>query len=141
MVRILSVAVALALFSAAMWFAWLGWDHEYYMVDGYPQGPYRAWQVIGCGASITLATLAAYLVVRRTAAVFVLPAAAVLGFAVPWGRDASLTDESGLWVVGLVMIVVGGAGALTALLGVSAGINAAVTATVRKSPRASQARG
>jgi hypothetical protein len=122
MVRILSASVALALFSAAMWFAWLGWDHEYYLVDGYPQGPYRAWQVVGCGASIVVATGLAYLLVRRIAAVFTLAAGAVVGFAVPWGWDAASTDDSGLWVVGLGMILIGGTGALLVLLTVVASI-------------------
>ena len=39
--RLLIVAVLLALFAATMWFAWLGWDHTYYDVDGVAQGPYR----------------------------------------------------------------------------------------------------
>jgi hypothetical protein len=116
--------VALALFSAAMWFAWLGWDHEYYLVDGYPQGPYRAWQVIGCGASIVVATVAATLALRSTAAIFTLAPAAILGFAIAWGQDAARTDESGLWVVGLGMILVGGTGALMALVAVVTAIDA-----------------
>jgi hypothetical protein len=122
MVRILGLSAALALFSAAMWFAWLGWDHEYYLVDGYPQGPYRAWQVIGCGASIAVAAVAAYLLVRRIAAIFTLAPAAVLGFAIAWGQDAATTDDSGLWVIGLGMILVGGTGALLALLAVTAAV-------------------
>ena len=119
MVRILGVSVAVALFSAAMWFAWLGWDHEYYLVDGYPQGPYRAWQVIGCGASLVVAAVAGYLLVRRVAAIFTIAGAAVLGFAIPWGWDAASTDESGLWVVGLGMILIGGTGALMTLLAIT----------------------
>lgn len=116
--------MALALFSAAMWFAWLGWDHEYYLVDGYPQGPYRAWQVIGCGASIIVGCVAAYLVLRRTAAIFTLAPAAILGFAIAWGQDAARTDDSGLWVVGLGMILVGGTGALMAVVAVVSAIDA-----------------
>lgn len=129
--RIVSVSVALALFSAAMWFAWLGWDHEYYLVDGYPQGPYRAWQVIGCGASIAIATVVAYLALRRTAAIFTLAPAAVLGFAIAWGQDAARTDESGLWVVGLGMILVGGTGALMSLVAVIAAIDSSRSARTR----------
>lgn len=127
MMRIVSASVALALFSAAMWFAWLGWDHEYYMIDGYPQGPYRAWQVIGCGASIAIATVVGYLMLRRTAAIFALPSAAILGFAIAWGQDAASTDESGLWVVGLIMILVGGTGALMSLVAVVAAIDSSRT--------------
>ena len=85
----------LALFAAAMWFAWLGWDQEYYLVDGVAQGPYRAWQVLGCGLSISAAAVLAYLWAPSVWAVFVLAAAADLGFAVAWSRDAASTDDSG----------------------------------------------
>src|SRR5689334_8406408 len=110
--RILSTSAALAVFSAAMWFAWLGWDHEYYLVDGVAQGPYRTWQVVGCVAGILLATIVAWIAVRRTWAIFVLPAAAAFGFAVPWSIDAGGTDDTGLWVVGLFLITAGGSVAL-----------------------------
>lgn len=113
-------ALALGLFAAAMWFAWLGWDHEYYQVDGVSQGPYRTWQVVGCGVSVVVAAVVAYLRVRSTAAVFVLAAAADLGLAVPWGLDAAATDETGLWAVGLVLLLVGVGGGLTVLLSVIA---------------------
>lgn len=102
--------MALAVFSAAMWFAWLGWDHEYYLVDGYPQGPYRAWQVIGAAATVVAGAVVAYAVVRRAWAIVPLAAAGALGFAVPWSIDAAQTDDSGLWVVGLILLL-GGAGA------------------------------
>ena len=103
-----------------MWFAWLGWDHEYYQVDGVPQGPYRAWQVLGCGLSIAVAAVLAYLWVRSVWAIFVLAAAADIGFAVPWALDAASTDDSGLWVVGLLFLLVGGGIGLMVLLAVSA---------------------
>ena len=113
--RLWLTALALALFAAAMWFAWLGWDHEYYLVDGVAQGPYRAWQVIGCGVAIVTATVAAYLWVPRAGAVFVLAGAAAVGFAVPWAYDAS-SDDTGLWLVGLIMLAVGGCLGLTVVL-------------------------
>jgi hypothetical protein len=105
-----------------MWFAWLGWDHEYYQVDGVAQGPYRGWQVIGCAMSIAAAAVFAYLSVRGVPAIFVLAAAAVIGFAVPWTLDAASTDESGLFVVGLLFLLVGGGVGLTALLAVTAAV-------------------
>ena len=106
----------LALLAAAMWFAWLGWDHEYYQVDGVAQGPYRAWQVLGCALSISTAAVLAYLWAPSVWAVFVLAAAADIGFAIPWALNAASTDESGLWVVGLLFLLVGsGLGLLTVL--------------------------
>lgn len=117
--RLLVTAVALALFAAAMWFAWLGWDHTYYDVKGVPQGPYRAWQVIGCGLSIVTATVLAYRQAPRALAIFVLAIAADVGFAVPWAIDASSGDETGLWAVGLFLLVMGSGVGLTSVLAVT----------------------
>lgn len=129
--RLVPTALGLALFTAGMWFAWLGWDHEYHQVDGETQGPYRAWQVIGCGASIAVAAVVAHLRLRGTVAVVVLAAAATAGFATPWSLDASATDDSGLWVVGLVFLLVGVGGGLGVLLG----FTEAVARGRRPSPR------
>ena len=85
----------LALFGCAMWFVWFGWDDV----------PYDVWQVIGCGACVVVGSIAALARARR--GVVLLAAAATVGFAVPWGAYAASTDDSGLWVVGLVMLLVG----------------------------------
>ncbi|CAA9402340.1 MAG: hypothetical protein AVDCRST_MAG32-3043 [uncultured Nocardioides sp.] len=115
--RLVVAALGLMLLAAAMWAAWLGWDHEYHQVDGETQGPYRSWQVIGCGACICLAAVVAQLKVRGTSAVVVLAAAATAGLAAPWSLDASATDESGLWMVGLVFLLLLVGGGLVVLLG------------------------
>jgi hypothetical protein len=126
MTRLLGTALALALFCAAMWAAWLGWDHEYYYVDGYAQGPYRAWQVVGCGATIAAGSVLAWWFVRRWVAVAILTPAAVLGVAVPWSVDAARTDDSGLWAVGLLLLLVGGSIGIGILLTVTAAIGTSV---------------
>lgn len=120
--RLGAAALALGLFAAGMWGAWLGWDHEYYLVDGVAQGPYRAWQVVGCALSVAVASVLAYLWVRGGAAVVVLAVAALVGFAIPWAVDASASDDTGLWAVGLVFLLVGGAVGLSLLLGVVAAV-------------------
>ncbi len=120
--RLGGTALALGLFAVAMWFSWLGWDHEYYLVDGVAQGPYRSWQVLGCGLSIATAAVLAHLSVRGVWAIFVLAAAAIIGFAVPWALDAAATDDSGLWVVGLLFLLVGGGLGLVVLLSISAAV-------------------
>lgn len=120
--RLGGAAGALGLFAAAMWFAWLGWDSQYYEVDGVAQGPYRAWQVIGCGLSVAAAAVVAYLWVRGVWAIFVLAAAGAIGFAVPWTRDAASTDDSGLFAVGLLFLLVGGGTGLVVLLSVTAAV-------------------
>lgn len=123
--RLGAAALALALFAAAMWFAWLGWDHEYYEVDGVAQGPYRAWQVVGCGLSIAVAAVLAYLWLRNVWAIPVLAGAGVLGFAVPWAVDAVSNDDSGLWVVGLLFLFIGGGIGLATVLTLTAAITSA----------------
>lgn len=125
MTRVWSTALALALFAAGMWFAWLGWDHQYYKINGVYQGPYRPWQVEGCGLSIVVATVIAFLVLRRNVAIFVLASAATIGFSAPWSVDAARQDETGLWMVGLFMLLVGGSLGLMALLGITAAIRSA----------------
>jgi hypothetical protein len=107
-----------------MWFAWLGWDSEYYLVDGVSQGPYRTWQVLGCGLSIAVGSVVAYAWVRSVWAIFVLAAAADIGFAVPWTMHAISTDDTGLWVVGLLFLLVGVGSGLVAVLAVSAAVAA-----------------
>ncbi|BDH57272.1 hypothetical protein MTP03_22110 [Tsukamurella sp. PLM1] len=106
---------ALAVFAGAMWFAFLGWDQEYYEVDGVTQGPYRPWQVIACGAAIVGAATVAFLYLRHVWLLAVIPAVAVLGFAVPWAAWAS-QDSTGLWLVGLILLVGGGMMGLTVWL-------------------------
>jgi hypothetical protein len=128
--RLWRTALALALFAAAMWLAWLGWDHEYYKVDGVWQGPYRSWQVVGCGLSIATATVFAFLRVPRPATVFVLAIAADIGVAVPWAVDAS-SDETGMWVVGLFLLLVGGCLGLTTLLAVTNAVTGSRRSTTR----------
>ena len=109
--------MALALFAAAMWFAWLGWDDDYYEVDGVQQGPYRAWQVVGCGIAICVGAVAARVWAGRGAVL--LAGAATVGFAIPWGLYAASTDDSGLWGVGLVMLLAGSFIGLVVLLTVT----------------------
>lgn len=116
------VLLGLALFAAAMWAAWLGWDTEYYEVDGVQHGPYREWQVVGCGLSVVVGAVLAQVLLRSTAMVAPLAAAAVVGFAVPWTMSAASTDDSGLFVVGAVMLLVGGFIALAALLAVTGAV-------------------
>ena len=117
--RLLVTAVVLAMFAATMWFAWLGWDHTYYEVDGVARGPYRGWQVIGCALATATATVVAYRQVPRVLAIAVLAIAADVGFAVPWAVDASASDETGLWAVGLFLLVIGGSLALSSVLAVA----------------------
>src|SRR5205085_2927423 len=89
-------------------------------VDGVPQGPYRPWQVTGCGLSVAVAAAASYRVLRMPFAIGPIVLAADIGFAIPWGVDASSSDETGLWAVGLIMLLVGGGIGLTFVVGMTA---------------------
>nr|GID87918.1 hypothetical protein Ade03nite_68420 [Actinoplanes derwentensis] len=93
--------LSVAVLSALSWFGWMGWDNEY-QADG--SGPYEAWQVAGCGASlIVILALAIRLGARPLAAA----AAMTVAFTSAWSVTAASTDTSGLWVVGMILVLVG----------------------------------
>ncbi len=96
--------VALVL-GAATYAAWLAWDTEYYYdaAVGAYQGPYRPLQVLGCG--LTFAIVTALLAMRWSAPA--VAAGATLGFWLPWTVLAASRDETGLFVVGSVLLLVG----------------------------------
>lgn len=94
----------LAALSVATWWA-LGQDttQEVDPVTGSVSGPYGPVQVIACVVALVA------LVVIGTV---LLPAwLAVLGVALPftaaWSHQAATTDDSGLWAVGAVLVLLG----------------------------------
>jgi hypothetical protein len=96
--------LAVAILSALSWFAWMGWDHQYQIVDGEPAGPYEAWQVAGCVLSLLAVFVGALLLrVRAWAAA----AALVLAFTIAWTAQASGEDESGMYAVGAIGLLIG----------------------------------
>lgn len=89
--------------SAAAWFGWMAWDQEYWTDPdtGIPQGPYRAWQVIGCG--VTLVAIAVWASRSRFwPTVLLLPPS----FTLAWSVTAS-EDDTGLWMVGAILVAIG----------------------------------
>lgn len=98
-------AVALALLTAATWWAWLGWDTEYYVdpVTGDTNGPYRSWQVAGC--VLCLAVLA--VVGGALLPPWVVAPIMTVVFTACWAARAASDDSSGLWVVGAVAVFIG----------------------------------
>lgn len=103
--RAAALAAVVALLAAACWFAWMGWDAEYQTdpVTGEVSGPYEAWQVLGCVLSLVLVTVPAVRVLGGRRAVLVVTAA----FTVAWSIAPAATDESGLWLVGAILVLVG----------------------------------
>ncbi|GAB3933661.1 hypothetical protein [Micromonospora vulcania] len=102
--RALLGALFLTAATVGVWLLWLGWDTEY-TVDpqtGASSGPYEAWQVVGC--VLTLALLAA-LAGARLSPWLVAPVMTV-AFTVAWSWQAASTDDSGLWAVGAILVLV-----------------------------------
>ncbi|MGD8201310.1 hypothetical protein ACQE98_11665 [Ornithinimicrobium sp. W1679] len=98
---------------AATYAAWLAWDTEYYFDEavGAFQGPYRAAQVVGCAVTFGLVT--ALLAMRWRPVV--VAAGACIGFWAFWTVQAATQDESGLFLVGSALLLVGlGAGSAVA---------------------------
>lgn len=99
------VTAAVAVLAAGAWWAWMGWDtsHQTDSETGATTAPYAAWQVIGC--ALTIAVVGA--VAARLLPVWVLLPALVVPFVGSWTVTALTADDSGLWVVGLILLTVG----------------------------------
>ena len=103
----------LAMATVGAWWLWLGRDTRY-TVDpetGSTTGPYEPWQVVGC--VLTLAVLAA-LAGTRLSPWLVAPVMTV-AFTVAWSWQAASTDDTGLWAVGAVLVLIGMAVGTTAV--------------------------
>lgn len=90
--RLVGTAV-LALVTAACWWVWAAWDRV----------PYDVWQVAGCGLCLVATAAVA---ARRLPAWIVIPVVPV-AFTTAWSATASAYDETGLWAVGAILVLVG----------------------------------
>lgn len=99
-------ASVVAVLSAASWFAWMGWDHEYQEdpVTHVWSGPYETWQGVGCGISLIVVFCAALLL--RVKPLYA-SAALVVAFTSAWTWTAASSDETGMFMVGSIMMLVG----------------------------------
>ncbi|MFG3346796.1 hypothetical protein ACGF1Z_17220 [Streptomyces sp. NPDC048018] len=90
--------------SAAAWLAWLGWDqHRDVHPDGSETGPYEAWQVVGL--VLTLLVPVCWAASRRH--VMAAASGTATGLTVAAFADWS-DDASGLYVIGVGTVAVGG---------------------------------
>ncbi|MFF6781206.1 hypothetical protein [Streptomyces sp. NPDC012510] len=97
--------------SLAMWAAWLGWDQQRDLhPDGSSTGPYEAWQVIGLVLTLLLPVY--WAASRRHIAAAVAGTTAGLTAAAfyDWSDDAS-----GLYVVGVMLVMTGTLAVTTAV--------------------------
>lgn len=99
----LSATLVPAVVASAAWAAWLGWDqHRDVQPDGTTTGPYEAWQVIGL--VLTLLVPVYWAASRHHVAGAVL--GTTVGLTAAAWYDWS-DDSSGLFVVGVGMVMVG----------------------------------
>ncbi|WP_433343967.1 hypothetical protein [Micromonospora sp. CA-111912] len=103
----------LAVATVAVWWAWLGWDTEYTVdpVTDSVSGPYDVWQIVGCVLSLAVVAAVGGWTLRPWLVVPVMTVA----FTVAWAWRAATSDDSGLWAVGAVLILVGMAAGSTAV--------------------------
>jgi hypothetical protein len=102
--RSLAGAVVLAAATALTWYLWLGRDTEYqFDANGVASGPYTTGQVAGCVLTLLVLLVAAVLLGVRP---LIAAAAMTLAFTVAWTAQAS-SDETGLFLVGAIMVFVG----------------------------------
>ena len=97
-------AVAVALLSALSWFLWMGWDSEYQIVDGVASGPYEAWQVVGCALSLLVVYVGALVLGLRP---LLAAPALILAFTTAWTVQAAGEDETGMYGVGTIALLIG----------------------------------
>jgi hypothetical protein len=105
--------LGLAALTVAAWFAWLGWDTRYDIdpITHNSSGPYEAWQVVGCVLSVAAISF----VSGRTINPLLVVPTVTLAFTAAWSLQAAATDDSGLWPVGAILVLVGMAVWSTAL--------------------------
>ena len=83
---------------ALSWVAWLSWP-----ISG---NTYHPAQVVAC--ALTCAVIAVILTARSTrGALLTVPVGGTVGVAIPWAWGAARSDETGLWLVGLIILVIG----------------------------------
>lgn len=109
--RSLLGAALLAVAPVVTWYAWLGHDTEYYLDEaGNQAGPYTTMQVAGCVLTLVALLVAAVLLRVHP---LVAAAAMTLAFTVAWTAHAAAEDETGLFLVGTILVFFGMAAGTT----------------------------
>ncbi len=118
--RGVAATLVLALASAGSWWAWLAWDDTYQTdpATGVASGPFEGWQVVGCVLSLLVVGLLAH----RHLPAGVVAVAMTVSFTLAYAASVVPADETGLSLVGVVMVAVG----MTAISGLVAALVVAV---------------
>lgn len=97
-----------ALGSAVAWLAWMGWDRGYHLdpATGLESGPYEAWQVVGSAVTFTVAVVVACRLQRRPTTATIASVCAT-AYTIAYAATVVPFDETGLAVLGVVMVAVG----------------------------------
>jgi hypothetical protein len=113
--------LAVAGLAAVLWFAWMGWDTQYQTdpVTQVTSGPYEAWQVAGCALSLLVVFVVALMIGVRP---LWASAALTLGFTAAWTATAAPADETGMYGVGMILLLIGLAAGTTVVSLVVLGI-------------------
>jgi hypothetical protein len=100
-------AVGLVLLTAATWLGWSGWAA---LAPGFER--FAAWQL--AGTAVTAAVLA--ILAPRWLPAWLVGILMPLAFTAAWSLTAVASDDSGLWVVGALLTLVGTAVAAAVLV-------------------------
>jgi hypothetical protein len=99
----LATFIIAALTTATWWTLGRDTTHEVDAATGAVTGPYEAPQVIACAVVLVGLTVVGALVLPAWLAVL----AVSLPFTAAWSLHASSNDDSGLWAVGAILVLLG----------------------------------
>jgi hypothetical protein len=105
LLRDLLGTLAVIALTLATWWLWLGRDHTYYTdpATGFQAGPYTAPQVAGCILTLALIGALGGWFLRW----WLTALALTITFTSAWTADAAANDDSGLFVVGAGLVLIG----------------------------------
>lgn len=114
--------VLIAVLSAGLWFGWFAWDTEYQYdaVAGRMAGPYAVWQGVGAFLCSIVVVWFAQRLLHFVVALLVIPTS----FTFAWITTAA-SDETGLWLVGAVLVAFGTTVGSAVMLGIVAAFGSA----------------
>jgi hypothetical protein len=113
-------ALSAAIVAGTYW-AFLGWDRRKDLnpATGELTGPYQPWQVIGCGAVLTLLAFEAGRRGRIWPVALVLPTVLTASFAISAATDS---ESDGLWPIGAALVALGSSAGTAAVAALGAAL-------------------